>query len=79
MKQFVVVEFLEEQKDGSCAMDIFSSAWLINSSLAYWPTYMKNSIKIEKAVRDGKLPNSSWTQVKIRMLHDTGLLLLKCS
>lgn len=72
MKKFVVVEFLDEKKNGSCAMDVLCSSWLVNEDITYWPSHLKSSA-IAKAAREGKLiPDSSWTQLKIRVLHQNG-------
>lgn len=73
LKKFVVVEFLDEKKNGSCAMDVLCSSWLVNENVAYWPCHLKSSARIAKATRECSIvPDSNWKQLKIRVLHDAG-------
>ena len=73
LKKFVVVEFIEEKKQGVCAMEIICSSWLINNNITYWPSNLQSSSRIMKAAQDNATPNRSWKQLNIRILYETGI------
>lgn len=52
-KEFVIVEFPEEEAENSIPMAIISSTWIYEKNgnlFCYWPVYLKSPTKREKAV-----------------------------